>query len=191
MMGCKARVSAVFLLVSAIWVCGVWGDVADRRGASADASDKKKEMGVGTQSGAAGEKVQGTVEAQEAVSVGPRAVFREVEKGWRDCTPKPFERHLGKGKVRLDFGEGGPRDGLYTKSQAYYLIAEYLKKKPTLKISMVKMSDDVKKGSRPYAFLERTHRWKNKSEVSEVIFVALKDEDKRWVISEMRAVPNR
>lgn len=191
-MGCKARVSAVFLLVSAIWVCGVWGDVADRRGASTEASDTKKEdVGVGTKSDAEDEKVQGTVEAQGAVSVGPRAVFREVEKGWRDGTPKPFERHLGKGKVRLDFGEGGPRDGLYTKSQAYYLIAEYLKRKPTLKISMIKMSDDVKKGSRPYAFLERTHRWKNKPEVSEMIFVALRQEDERWVISEMRAVRTR
>jgi hypothetical protein len=94
-------------------------------------------------------------------------------------------------KVRLDFGEGGPRDGLYTKSQAHYLIAAYLRKKPTLKISMVKMSDEVRKDSRPYAFLERTHRWKNKSEVSEVIFVALRDEHERWVISEMRAVRTR
>lgn len=191
MMGCKARVSAVFLLVSAIWVCGVWGDAADRRGASADASDKKEDVGVGTKSDVADGKVQGAVEKQGAVSIGPRVVFREVEQGWRDGTPKPFERHLGKGKVRLDFGEGGPRDGLYTKSQAHYLIAEYLRKKPTLEIDTVKMSDDTRKGARPYAFLERTHRWKNKSAVSEVIFVALRDEDERWVISEMRAVRTR
>ena len=59
MMGCKARVSAVFLLVSAIWVCGVWGDAADRRGASADASDNKEDVGVGTKSDAADGKVQG------------------------------------------------------------------------------------------------------------------------------------
>ena len=191
MMGCKARVSAVFLLVSAIWVCGVWGDAADRRGASADASDNKEDVGVGTKSDAADGKVQGVVEKQGAVSVGPRAVFREVEKGWRDGTPKPFERHLGKGKVRLDFGEGGPRDGLYTKSQVHYLIAEYMKQRPTLKIGMIKMSDDSRKGSRPYAFLERTHRWKNKASVSEVIFVGLRTEDERWVISEMRAVRAR
>jgi hypothetical protein len=91
----------------------------------------------------------------------------------------------------LDFGEGGPRDGLYTKSQAHYLISEYLRKKPTLRISMVKMSEDTGKDSRPYAFLERTHRWKNKSAVSEVIFVSLRSEDGRWVISEMRAVRTR
>jgi len=190
-MGCKARVSAVFLLVSAIWVCGVWGDAADRRGASAGASDDKVDVGVGTKSDAADGKVQGVVGKQEAVSIGPRAVFREVEKGWREGTPKPFERHLGKGKVRLDFGEGGPRDGLYTKSQAHYLITEYMKKTPTLEISMVKVSDDVRKGARPYAYLERTHRWNNKSAVSEVIFVGLRDEDERWVISEMRAVRTR
>jgi hypothetical protein len=39
--------------------------------------------------------------------------------------------------------------------------------------------------------MERTHRWKNKSAVSEVIFVGLRDEDGRWVISEMRAVRTR
>jgi hypothetical protein len=71
------------------------------------------------------------------------------------------------------------------------MIGEYLKKKPTLRIDTVKMSDDTRKGSRPYAFLERTHRWKNKSAVSEVIFVALTDENGRWVISEMRAVRTR
>jgi hypothetical protein len=186
-----ARVSAVFLLVSAIWVCGVWGDAADRRGASAQVPETKEKVGVGTKTGTEGEKVRGVTGDQDAVIAEPRVVFREVEKGWSDGTPEPFKRYLGKGKVRLDFGEGGPRDGLYSRSQAYYLIADYLKRTPTLSIGSVRMSEEGRKDSGPYAVLERTYRYKTGPSGKEVIFVLLTLEDSRWVISQMRAVPAR
>jgi hypothetical protein len=187
-MGRKARVSAVFLLVSAIWVGVVRGDVTDRRGASAQVPGSRS-VGVGTKSGTVGEKVQGVAGRQNVVGARPRVIFGEVEKGWRNGTPKPFERYLGKGKVRLHFGEGGPRDGLYTADQAYYLITEYLKRAPTLTIRFLKVSDDSEQGTRPYALLERTCRYRTGLSRTEVIFVSLMLEAGRWVISELKVVP--
>ena len=46
--------------------------------------------------------------------------------------------------MRLDFGEGGPRGGLFARSQAYYLIADYLKGTQTLEIGFAKISDGAK-----------------------------------------------
>jgi hypothetical protein len=184
-----ARVSAVFLLVSAVWVCGVLGDAVDRRGASAQVPKTKDDVGVGTNSGTESEKVRGVAEKQDAAVNRPREVFRAVEMGWRTGTPKPFERHLGKGKVWLDFGEGGLRGGLYGKSQTYYMLADYLKRKPTVSTSMIKMSEKNGKNTRPYARFESTYRYKTGPNKKEVIFVSLVLEDNRWVISEIRAVP--
>ena len=91
----------------------------------------------------------------------------------------------------MDFGEGGPRDGLYSRSQAYYLIADYLKRTPTVSVGSLRMSDETRNSSGPYALLERTYRYKNRPAGKEVIFVSLVPEGSRWVISQMRAVPAR
>lgn len=190
-MGRKARVSAVFLLALAIWVGGVWAGDADRRAASARGSGTKNKMGVGTETDARQtEKSRAAVQG-EAAGSGPREIFREVEKGWRYGTPAPFERHLGKGRIKLDFGEGGPRGEFFTKSQAYYLILDYFKRTSTVKVSLLRVSDQGDAGKHPYALLERTCRHKNGSVRKEFVFVQLSLESDEWVITELRALTAR
>ena len=186
-----ARVSAVFLLLLGVWVCGALSGETDRPGISARQPAKKNGVGVGTKVAMSGGEVSESAEPGVSAGVKPLTIFREVEKGWRNGTPKPFERYLGKGKVRLDLGEGGPRGGLYTRSQAYYLLTDYLRSARTIGIDFVKVSDRHERGSKPYALLERQCRYRNGLIRKEVVFVALSTEDGRWVIAELRVVPAR
>jgi hypothetical protein len=191
MMGRKARVSAVFLLALAIWVGGVWGDDADRRAASARGSETKNKTGVGTETGTRETEKSGDAVQGDAAGARPREIFREVEKGWRYGTPTPFERYLGKGRIRLDFGEGGPRGEFFTRSQAYYLILDYFKRASTVKVSLLRVSDHGDGSSHPYVLLDRTCRHKNGSVKEEFVFVQLSLESNEWVITELRAVTAR
>jgi hypothetical protein len=183
------RVSAVFLLILGIWVCGVWGGEVHRRGSSAQRSVLGDDVGVGTKAAVLCKEASKDARVHSTARIDPLKIFGAVEKGWRDGTPKPFEGYLGKGKVRLDFGEGGPRGGLFTRSQAYYLLADYLRRAQTVRIGIARMSDGSKKGSRPHALLERLCRYSNGVARKEIIFVSLSREDDRWVISELRVVP--
>lgn len=186
-----ARVSAVFLLVLGVWVCGVLGGEIHPGKTSARRSVQKDDVGVGTRLAAAGGETSGQDEGRNVAKVKPLVVFREVRKGWRNGTPGPFERYLGKGKVRLDFGEGGPRGGLFTRSQAYYLIADYLRRTHTISIELLRVSEQSKRGPRPYALLERTCRYRNGVSGKEKIFVSLSAESGKWVISELRVIPTK
>jgi hypothetical protein len=190
-MGRKARVSAVFLLALAIWVAGVWADDADRRAASARRPETKTKMGVGTETGARETEESRVAVQGEAAGVRPREIFREVERGLRYGTPAPFERYLGKGRIRLDFGEGGPRGEFFTRSQAYYLISDYFKQTSTLNVSLLRMSEDSDRVKQPYVMLERTCRYKNGAVKKEFVFVQLALENSEWTIAELRAVTAR
>jgi hypothetical protein len=119
----------------------------------------------------------------------PLVVFREVERGWQSGTPKPFGRYFGKGRVRLDFGEGGPRGGFYTRSQAYYLVADFLRRYETVKIEQVTTSAEDKDGARPYALWKLVCRNRNGVTMHERIFMSLSWEDGSWAIAEIRVVP--
>ena len=183
-----ARAGAVFLLVGLVWVSGVLADEGNRRGHSQQQTKTKQTVGVGTQQGLQ-QGDSGVREESPVTGVASLAVFREVETGWRAGTPKPFEKYFGKGKVRLDFGEGGPRGGLFARSQAYYLITDYLKGTQTLDIGFTRVSDGIKSGTKPYALLERGYRDKNGISRREVVFISLSLEDGLWVITELRAIP--
>ena len=183
------RVSAVFLLILGIWVCGVSGGQVHRRGNLTQGAVSKDDVGVGTKAAVLGKEATEDAGVHSTARIDPLRIFGAVEKGWRDGTPKPFERYLGKGKVRLDFGEGGPRGGLFKRSQAYYLLADYLRRAQTIRIGIARMSDGGNRGSRPHALLERLCRYSNGVAQKEIIFVSLSREDDRWVISELRVVP--
>jgi hypothetical protein len=184
-----ARVSAVFLLVLGMWCGGVWSGEARSQEISAQRPDARSDAGVGTRLAALGDEVSQQAQKQTVAKARPLDIFREVEQGWRSGTPKPFERYLGKGKVRLDFGEGGPRGGLFTRSQAYYLIADYLRRTHTVNIKLLRVAEQSKRGPRPYALLERKCRYKNGVSGKEKIFVLLSAESGQWVISELRIIP--
>lgn len=184
-----ARVSAVFLLIGVVWVAGVFAGEDDRRGNSQAGTHSTDNLGVGTKVGLESVADSSVRDESAGVAGAPIAVFREVAAGWRAGTPKTFEKYLRKGKVRLDFGEGGPRGGLFARSQAYYLIADYLKGTQTSGVEITRVSDGAQGKSKPYALLERVYRDKNGAPRKEVVFVSLMLEEGQWAISELRAIP--
>jgi len=196
--GSIARVSAVLLLVGLVWCKGVWGEDGSRRW-YAQQAQPKMQAGAGTETGlqqgdskVRAESPGASTKSEARETSGAMgeavAVFRDVAAGWRTADPKPFEKYLRKGKVRLDFGEGGPRGGLFAKSQAYYLIADYLKGTQTIDIDLVKFSDGSKNMTRPYALIERVFRDRDGMQRKEVVFVSLILEDSSWAIAEVRAI---
>jgi hypothetical protein len=191
MMGGETRVSAVFLLALAIWVGCAWADDADRQAASARRPATKNKVGVGTETGPRQAEESRVAEQGEAAGARPREVFREVEKGLRLGSPAPFERYLGKGRIKLDFGEGGPRGGSFTRGQSFYLIADYLKRAPTVEVRLLKVSGENERTGRPFALLERTCRLRNGPVRKEYVFVLLSPESDGWMITELRAVAAR
>lgn len=184
-----ARVSAVFLLVGAVWAAGVLGGDDGSRGKSRAGTHSTTDLGVGTKVGSQSVADSGVRDESVEGRGAPLAVLREVAAGWRAGTPKPFEKYLRKGKVRLDLGEGGPRGGLYARSQAYYLIADYLKGTQTVDLVITKVNDGSQGKAKPYALLERTYKDTNGLSRKEVVFVSLALEEGQWAISEMRAIP--
>jgi hypothetical protein len=195
-----ARVGAVLLLVGLVWASSVMGGGDNRRGYSDARTQTKTRTGVGTESGPR----EGDSKVREESPKSGKAsrageilgapgsaltVFREVESGWRSATPKPFEKYFRKGKVRLDFGEGGPRGGLFARSQAYYLLGDYLKGTQTLEIGFSKISTGPTSGAGPHALLERSYRDRNGVSRREVIVISLSQEDSVWAISEVRVIP--
>ncbi len=153
-----------------------------------DSAHMRKDRGAGTKQGSDQSVVS---KPSRGARVNAVSVLKEVARGWRGNDPTPIGKYLGKRKVRLDFGEGGPRGGLFTKSQAYYLISDYLKRSKTVDLNLLKISSGQQKTQKPYIVIERIYRGRNGKQGREVIFVSLVPEGDSWVISELRAIPAR
>jgi hypothetical protein len=184
-----ARVSAVCLLILGMGVCGLCGE-ADRRDSSSVRLKTEDGVGVGTERTEPGKRASGVPREATETEIKPLTVFREVEKGWHSGTPKSFERFLSKDKVRLDFGEGGPRGGFFTRSQAYYLLLDYMKLNTTVRVDILRAVEASGK-VRPFALLELRERDRNGVSRDRTVMVSLSKESGAWMISEMRIVPAR
>ncbi len=184
-----ARVSAVFLLALGLLMTSVtWGKTRSK-GGSVRETLSSNEAGVGTTQIAGDKVAPKRHDRARAERIEPQVIFRAVATGLRSGRPEAFVGYFGKGRVRLDFGEGGPRGGLFTKSQAYYLLSQYLKRAQTMSTRFIR-SPQVSTGhGHPSTLLERLCRYRSGVVSKQLIFVSLSLEDNRWVISEMRIIP--
>jgi len=187
-MGRATRVSAVFLLALGLLLSTCWGKTRSSEN-SARETLSPNEARVGTTQ-TVGDKVTPKRHSRtRAEEVEPKAIFQAVAKGLRSGRPEAFTGYFGRGRVRLEFGEGGPRGGLFTKSQAYYLLSQYLKRAQTLSMRIVRMSGVRIKRGHPSALIERVCRYRSGAVTKQLVFVSLSLEDNRWIISEMRIIP--
>jgi hypothetical protein len=184
------KASAVSLLIG-VMMTGLCGGEENRRGVTEESPEPVSDAGAGTKT-----REELTLESQKAT--GSREVTREalevlgaIEEGWRKSSARPFGTHLGKAKVRIDLGEGGPRGGLFTRSQAYYLLSDYLDDFQTVELRVDKTSTETRSGSKPYILFERAYRTRDGAGRRQVVFVSLSREDDRFVISELRAIPSK
>ncbi len=184
------KASAVSLLVVAVLLTGLCVGEEEGRGATEESPQPVSDAGAGTTT-----REELTLESRQApgsrnVASEALEVLGAVEEGWRKSSAEPFGTHLGKAKVRIDLGDGGPRGGLFTRSQAYYLLSDYLEDFRTVELKVDKSSAEAKPGSRPYILLERAYRTQDGARRKQVVFVSLRREDGGYVISELRAIPS-
>ena len=185
------KASAVSLLIG-VMMMGLCGGEENRRGVTEESPEPVSDAGAGTKT-----REELTLESQKAkgsqeVTSEALEVLGAIEEGWRKSSARPFGTHLGKAKVRIDLGEGGPRGGLFTRSQAYYLLSDYLDDFQTVELEIDKTSTETtKSGSRPYVLFERAYRTPDGAERRQVVFVSLSREDGAYVISELRAIPSK
>jgi hypothetical protein len=185
------KASAVSLLSVVVMMTGLCGGEENRRGVTEESPEPVSDAGAGTKT-----REELTLESQKAtgsqeVTSEALEVLGAIEEGWRKSSARPFGTHLGKGKVRIDLGEGGPRGGLFTRSQAYYLLKDYLEDFRTVELNVDKTSTETKSGSRPYILFERAYRTQDGAERKQVVFVSLGREGDKYVISEIRAIPSK
>lgn len=185
------KASAVSLLIGVVVTSGLCGGEEESRGVTSESPEPVSDAGAGTKT-----REELTLDSQKAK--GSTAVAREalevlgaIEEGWRISSAKPFGTHLGKAKVRIDLGEGGPRGGLFTRSQAYYLLSDYLDDFQTVYLKVSKTSTETGSGSRPYILFERAYRTQDGAQRKQVVFVSLSREDDRFIISSLRAIPSK
>jgi hypothetical protein len=184
------KASAVSLLIGVVVASGVCGGEENRRGVTGESPEPISDAGAGTKT-----REELTLESQkgegpEAVTSAALEVLGAIEQGWMRSSAGPFGKYLGKTKVRIDLGEGGPRGGLFTRSQAYYLLGDYLEDFRTVGLEVDKTSTGTGSGSRPYILFHRAYRTPDGAEKRQVVFVSLSPGDGRWIISEIRAIPS-
>lgn len=184
-----ARVSAVFLLGFGLLIVSLSWSETRSKGDAARGNLGPNEARVGTTR--TGDEVAPKRHDRARAEVEPHDIFRAVARGFHSSRPEAFVGYFGKGRVRLDFGEGGPRGGLFTKSQAYYLLSQYLRRAQTVSMDLVRTSRTKVRREHPSALLERVCKYRNGAVTKQIVFVSLSLEDNRWVISEMRIVPAR
>ena len=184
------KASAVSLLIG-VMMMGLCGGEENRRGVTEESPEPVSDAGAGTKT-----REELTLESQKVK--GSQEVTREalevlgaIEEGWRKSSAKPFGTHLGKAKVRIDLGEGGPRGGLFTRSQAYYLLSDYLANFRTIELRVDKKSTETRSGSRPYILFKRAYRTRDGAQRKQVVFVSLSREGDVYIISEVRAIPSK
>lgn len=185
----RARESAVFLIASALIVCGVSIAEPRQKGAPVRVQNQDRGARVGTNDEGTDVPSPKRQTGAEMLGAQPITIFKAIEAGLNSSNVKLFGGFLGKERILLEFDEGGPRGGRFAKGQAYYLLADYFRGTQTLRVSFAKVFEGSQGGGKPFALLERVYQTPSGAVRKQLIFVCLANENDSWVISEIRIVP--
>jgi hypothetical protein len=117
----------------------------------------------------------------------PLRIFAAIEWAWTRGSAESLITHFGSGKVSLSFSKGGPRGGLFTRTQATYLLSDLLKYCATEKFRFVKYRNINRDGQRPYAVADRRFRLDGIL-YHDQVYVELRREDGTWRVAEIKSI---
>ncbi len=117
----------------------------------------------------------------------PVQVFARIERAWLGGEAESLLAHFGTGKVSLSFSRGGPRGGLFTKTQAAYLLSDLLKYSTTERFKFVKYRNINRDGQRPYAVADRRFRLDGIL-YHDQVYVELRREEGTWKVAEIKSI---
>jgi hypothetical protein len=128
------------------------------------------------------------LEPGTAPDAQPLLVFDRIELAWAMSVADSLLVHFGEGKVSLAFSHGGPRGGLFTRTQAGYLLGDLFKYSDTEKFRFVKFRNIDKDGQLPYAVADRVFRLENGVLYHDQVFVSLRRESGLWKVAEIKSI---
>ncbi|MFN0151581.1 MAG: hypothetical protein ACKVU1_12830 [bacterium] len=128
------------------------------------------------------------LEPGTALDAQPLQLFERIARAWSDGAADSLLAHFGEGKVSLAFSHGGPRGGLFTRTQAGYLLADLFKYSTTEKFEYVKFRNIEKDGQLPYAVADRVFRLENGILYHDQVYVSLRREASAWKIAEIKSI---
>jgi len=123
-----------------------------------------------------------------AVPKDPMVVFRGIESAWRSGDAQKLAAYAGDSKVLLNVRGLGEKGGYYSRSQVFYLFKGMFKSTKHKKFNFVKFHDVGAGSSKIYGIAQRNYENMNNGRLfQDKIYVTLKLEGKRWVVSEMKS----
>jgi hypothetical protein len=128
------------------------------------------------------------LEPGTAPDAQPLLVFERIELAWAASIADSLLVHFGDGKVSLAFSHGGPRGGLFTRTQAGYLLGDLFKYSDTEKFRFVKFRNIDKDGQLPYAVADRVFRLENGVLYHDQVYVSLRRESGFWKVAEIKSI---
>jgi len=128
------------------------------------------------------------LEPGTAPDAQPLQLFECIARAWSSGLAESLLIHFGEGKVSLAFSHGGPRGGLFTRTQAGYLLADLFKYSTTEKFEYVKFRNIEKDGQLPYAVADRVFRLENGILYHDQVYVSLRREANAWKIAEIKSI---
>lgn len=117
----------------------------------------------------------------------PFRIFAAIEWAWANSDAESLLAHFGEGKVSLSFNKGGPRGGLFTRTQAAYLLSDLLKYSATETFTFEKYRNIDRDGQRPYAVADRRFRLDGIL-YHDQVYVELRREDVAWRVAEIKSI---
>ena len=123
-----------------------------------------------------------------AVPKDPMVVFRGLEVAWRSGNAQKLAALAGESKVFLNVRGLGEKGGYYSRSQVFYLFKGMFKSTRHKKFDFVKSHDVGEHGKKIYGIYRRSYEDTSNGRLfQDKIYVTLRFEGKRWVVSEMKS----
>ena len=124
----------------------------------------------------------------KAIPKEPVIVFRGIESAWRAGDARKLAAYAGDSKVLLNVRGLGEKGGYYSKSQVFYLFKGMFKSTKHTKFDFVKFHDVGERSNKIYGIAHRSYEVVSNGRLfQDKIYVTLKLEGKRWVVSEMKS----
>ncbi len=185
------RVSAVLALLTIVAVPhiltapGFAGAFAETAQAQESAQAKESASPAKAEPAAVAEQL---LEPGVSPAAQPLRVFSEIERAWGCGDPESLLVHFGTGKVSLSFSRTGPRGGLYTRTQAAYLLADMFKYSKTEQFKFLKFRNIEREGQLPFAVADRIYRLDNGILYHDQVYVSLRRETDAWKVAEIKSI---
>jgi hypothetical protein len=116
------------------------------------------------------------------------AVFNGIEEAWRKGDAQGLANYMRDSKVSVNVGGLGEKGGYYSKSQVFYLLKEMFAKTRHKRFQFVKYHDVSQNNRKVYGIAYRSYEDTSSGRLfQDKIYVTLKLEGERWVVSEMKS----